>query len=1104
VESTSSGNVQTQDGSLRDEITRLADSIRACDRLCLLGARTIVQCAVPLQEGRKDHFTFIPSITRDQHILGETRRHPTTSATCISALQSLLPIINRFEFEFGTHESKELTFHPIPSPEVFKAKNLRTKICEKINCSLAALQAFLIEDNLQSSATGWLGHLHPLTTAHVLRSLAPSKGLFEAASWRCLFINLWFLDRRASSSSGYPNIQETESPGTAFLTSKCIDALGTVYSVFERRRSRFEKLLGLMKGLKKAHDERIDLSKMSKDHFSEDIFCQKQKFEERLHVEDIRACLRDIALDNGLQGFYQDWSTRLEQKHSAQRNLLRTEDGQKFLLAAIKTFGEAWGGASRPRFDESIAYINTMIIEVEKIYQKISGRIKNHLAISDSLKKEADTSDDVRWHILPDWLCSADYWKSTKEVIKNPDYKWESELITQRVLQKLENHWLRHRNACERARVTVDAVNKYLVNIFDTFDYVGKTMKDHAVKDGDKLILDTFLSKLPETTSELERVGEQLLRALDAGIRWSEILMNRHLSYEASGAMARFDPCELAHAVRTVSRDVGRVRVGIILQALEVVCASQRADGTWSTQQPLFWDETGALSATSSIETAAAVVATANQLLAQPERYGASREEITERLKPVYDCLDRFFQWLSGSIQQIPIPPALAGKINKIEEEAPLYGWCSDRVFEPGRIHSGTTACAIDFLVNFRRFLQERINLRLRAEFVSHHPAELSRLGKVTPTDLAKLDKDEQPIIVRFKRYLRDHQLLEMIERTWLPTDPPKPEIKFWSGIFFGPPGTSKSLMAQAIAGELGWPLISLSPSDFLSRGEEHIESRAQEIFRALRAGSRLVYFFDEIDELIRDRSEASDRSAFPFLTPSFLTKFQDLRNQAKKNEFIFIIGTNYYDRIDSAAKRSGRFDQTFPIVYPDLESRASILLSHLQELFKSADDLRVHLTAIKEIIGDGSFLDTLAEFTGLVSYTGLQDFNRYISNLTTESRRQTSNANRQYVDDIVREVKKYNAREVGTVLKSEIDLVEYYRKRPNAIEEIEAVLCVLPMTNLLWDGKSKLNRAYALKELVKAVRSEKQLDKETKQKFVQKITKLQETRSRTRSRGQT
>ena len=153
--------------------------------------------------------------------------------------------------------------------------------------------------------------------------------------------------------------------------------------------------------------------------------------------------------------------------------------------------------------------------------------------------------------------------------------------------------------------------------------------------------------------------------------------------------------------------------------------------------------------------------------------------------------------------------------------------------------------------------------------------------------------------------------------------------------MFFGPPGTSKTYMAKAIAGELGWPLLSLSPSDFLARGVDNIEARAADIFSALRAGSKMVYFFDEIDEMIRERNQtgSEQRSAFSFLTPSFLTKLQDLRDAAKNNEFIFILATNYYENINSAAKRTGRVDRSFLVLYPDRKSRAGQLFNRLRKV---------------------------------------------------------------------------------------------------------------------------------------------------------------------------
>jgi len=177
--------------------------------------------------------------------------------------------------------------------------------------------------------------------------------------------------------------------------------------------------------------------------------------------------------------------------------------------------------------------------------------------------------------------------------------------------------------------------------------------------------------------------------------------------------------------------------------------------------------------------------------------------------------------------------------------------------------------------------------------------------------------------------------------------------------------------------------LISLSPADFLAGGQDQVEARAKSIFDALAAGSRLVYFFDEIDELIRDRNQLTDgeRSVFSFLTPSFLTKLQDLRDAAKENEFIFILGTNYLDNIDSAAKRSGRIDEQLPIVYPDAEARANIFI---QEILKSCKDdvpsLENSLLAlnqnVQELVAskDGvQLLDLVAEFSGFLSYPKLE-----------------------------------------------------------------------------------------------------------------------------------
>jgi hypothetical protein len=71
---------------------------------------------------------------------------------------------------------------------------------------------------------------------------------------------------------------------------------------------------------------------------------------------------------------------------------------------------------------------------------------------------------------LPGWICSEDYWTSTRKALTDEKPSWGSEGLTQTVLGKLENHWLRHRNACESAQRTTAEFSGYFTGVFETFD----------------------------------------------------------------------------------------------------------------------------------------------------------------------------------------------------------------------------------------------------------------------------------------------------------------------------------------------------------------------------------------------------------------------------------------------------------------------------------------------------------------------------------------------------------------------------------------------------------------------------------------------------------
>lgn len=145
------------------------------------------------------------------------------------------------------------------------------------------------------------------------------------------------------------------------------------------------------------------------------------------------------------------------------------------------------------------------------------------------------------------------------------------------------------------------------------------------------------------------------------------------------------------------------------------------------------------------------------------------------------------------------------------------------------------------------------------------------------------------------------------------------------SFIIYGPPGSGKTYLISQFARALGWPLVSLNPGYFIEEGLESIEAIAGRIFSDLMKLDHAIVFFDECDELFRDRAvsdKEGSRNILSFATASMLPKLQKLHDARK---VIFILGTNYVQNIDLAIRRPGRFDAILLLDRPDLAARAAI-----------------------------------------------------------------------------------------------------------------------------------------------------------------------------------
>jgi ATPase family associated with various cellular activities (AAA) len=194
------------------------------------------------------------------------------------------------------------------------------------------------------------------------------------------------------------------------------------------------------------------------------------------------------------------------------------------------------------------------------------------------------------------------------------------------------------------------------------------------------------------------------------------------------------------------------------------------------------------------------------------------------------------------------------------------------------------------------------------------------------------------------------------------------------SALLFGPPGTSKTEVARAIASSLNWPLVEIDPSHFLRNTFQNIYVQAESIFRDVMDMYGVVLLFDELDALVqkRDKSGSPDTES-RFLTTYMLPKLAKLHNRGR---LIFLMATNYQENFDEAIKRAGRFDRLFCMGPPTLEEKCKRLNSFLGDGKEVGAGGKLLLQFAKEVpfIYDQLTLYTFGEFKSFALKLGTAD----------------------------------------------------------------------------------------------------------------------------------
>jgi cell division protease FtsH len=152
--------------------------------------------------------------------------------------------------------------------------------------------------------------------------------------------------------------------------------------------------------------------------------------------------------------------------------------------------------------------------------------------------------------------------------------------------------------------------------------------------------------------------------------------------------------------------------------------------------------------------------------------------------------------------------------------------------------------------------------------------------------------------------------------------------------IFYGEPGTGKTLMAKAIAGEANVPFFYASGSDFVEMYVGVGAKRVRELFNKARKSSPCIIFIDEIDAVGGNRGMSNNNEKDQTLN-QLLTELDGFNGS---DQIVVIAATNRVDMLDSALVRAGRFDKHIAIRLPDVKDRENILKLHSKDKILSLD----------------------------------------------------------------------------------------------------------------------------------------------------------------------
>lgn len=161
--------------------------------------------------------------------------------------------------------------------------------------------------------------------------------------------------------------------------------------------------------------------------------------------------------------------------------------------------------------------------------------------------------------------------------------------------------------------------------------------------------------------------------------------------------------------------------------------------------------------------------------------------------------------------------------------------------------------------------------------------------------------------------------------------------------LLVGPPGTGKTMLAKAVAGEANVPFFSMSGSEFVEMFVGMGASKVRDLFKQAKEKAPCIVFIDEIDAIGKKRDgQIGGNDEREQTLNQLLTEMDGFDGN---NGVIILAATNRPESLDPALTRPGRFDRRVPVELPDLAGREAILKVHAKKI-KTADNVDFHTIA--------------------------------------------------------------------------------------------------------------------------------------------------------------